>query len=208
MSQNLHKDNPETPGDRLRLWLIRIGMKQKDLADILGVSTIHLNNIINGRKKLTFDRACEISEKTSYLIQIDNNDTTALNPQWLMCVSDCMTSADIKDKIMETGDIFKSPSACASDLISATINLVTWDNLTEQNIFKHLENISVDEISDTEYLIKIATEATEALKNNSKPNIPDEILSKMRVMIESYAYNLIYSYLFNKNFDPLWNQTK
>jgi plasmid maintenance system antidote protein VapI len=62
MARPKKKIDPEC-GKRVQWWINECQIKQYELADLLGIEKESMNNIIKGRRNLTYENAVEISKK-------------------------------------------------------------------------------------------------------------------------------------------------
>lgn len=64
-----------SPGDKIREEMNQLGWKQQELADVLGLSIKHLNEILNGKKHFSYEVARSLSavfgKTPSYWIRLD-----------------------------------------------------------------------------------------------------------------------------------------
>lgn len=178
-------------GKRLDKWLTSIKMPKKKLAHEINCTQQHISYVIHGKRTLSKNIAELISNKTEQISE--DGELFSVNPQWLLCESEDMTNIDriesgwkAHKQIMNKQYEF---SFYASHLIEAAADRVYHDDIAKRKLTE-----SSEKKNDPQPVIH--------------PDIPETDLSKMRAMLESYAYNLAYSYLFNREYDPLWNAPK
>lgn len=211
MSKSKKEINPEC-GKRLRTWLTLISMKQNTLAKIINISTVHLNNIITGKKNLTYEIACDISNQTSYMN--NDGDNEKVLPEWLMCKSEYMTDSErinsnYKYHKKRENDL-NQISACASALVDAAMKKCTLENIYDYQWTDDAMNMdSVQNDLELKYKVESYQNMEKDIVNNDNyPDIPENIKKTMCAIIESYAYNLVYSYFLNRKNDPLWQHVE
>ncbi len=185
MARPKKKIDPEC-GKRVQEWINECQIKQYELADLLGIEKESMNNIIKGRRNLTYENAVEISKK---VVKYENETPVRILPEYLMNQTKTRTTHDKYLQCVAATEQWQMNSGlemngCAHDLIEAAIKNICLDKWesegleTDKIIEKHIEN--------------------------DFPVLPEDDFMLIKNLVVDYAYSLVYSRLNNEKNQPLW----
>ena len=191
MARPKEKIDPEC-GRRLRDWINELTMTQKDkerkmtqvaFAKLINMSKEHLNCILQGKKRLTYENAVEIAKKTK------NKQGARILPEYLMNQTNVKTTHERREQLMDADAqrIMNSGyemNGCTHDLIEAAIKNICLDKWES-------EGLGTNEI-------------LEKLIENDFPVLPEDDFMLIKNLVVDYAYSLVYSRINNEKNQPLW----
>ena len=180
MSKNTEKIKLEC-GRRLHEWLTEIHMTQTCLGELIEYSTVHISNVIRGKKELSIKMARLISEKTPQINE--NGQKYYIVPEYLTCDIDIRTSTELNQLCFD----IHNPSVtnetiieCADMLIDHIIFKTTYDKWVHQELdSKQIEHFTI-------------------------PEVPQSDRQFMQELIINYANQLVHSRLFYPENDSFW----
>ena len=185
MARPKKKIDPEC-GKRVQWWINECQIKQYELADLLGIEKESMNNIIKGRRGLTYENALEIAKKT---VKYEDGMCVRVLPDFLMNQTNIKTTREKRDKLIEADSqrIMNSGyemNGCAHDLIEAAIKNICLDKWES-------EGLGTNEILEKHI-------------ENDFPVLPEDDFMLIKNLVVDYAYSLVYSRLNNEKNQPLW----
>lgn len=189
MARPKKKIDPEC-GKRVQEWINECQIKQYELAALLNIEKESMNNIIKGRRSLTYENAVEISKKT---VKFENETPVRVLPEYLMNQSDIRTTHDKYLQCVAATEQWamnfgSEMNGCAHDLITAAIKNICLDKWESEGL-------------ETDKII-------EKFIGNDFPVLPEADFMLIKNLVVDYAYSLVYNRLNNEKKQPLWQYAK